>query len=52
VLRAAGEIEITQENIEIKLELDEGDLGFQLLAEEKTAAVISFVYFHQHYLCY
>jgi hypothetical protein len=31
VLRAAGETETTQENIEDWLELDEGDPGFQLL---------------------
>jgi hypothetical protein len=32
VLRAAGETETTQENIQDWLELDEGDPGFQLLA--------------------
>jgi hypothetical protein len=31
VLRAAGETETTQENIQHWLELDEGDPGFQLL---------------------
>jgi hypothetical protein len=31
VLRAAGETETTQENIQDWLELDEGDTGFQLL---------------------
>jgi hypothetical protein len=31
VLRAAGETETTQENIQDWLELDEGDRGFQLL---------------------
>jgi hypothetical protein len=39
-----------QENIQGWLELDEGDSGFQLLAEEEIAAVIHFflIYFHQH----
>jgi hypothetical protein len=40
VLRAAGETETTQENIHDRLELDEGDPGFQLLTEEKIAAAI------------
>jgi hypothetical protein len=31
VLRAAGETETTQENIQDWLQLDEGDPGFQLL---------------------
>jgi hypothetical protein len=31
VLRAAGETDTTQENIQDWLELDEGDTGFQLL---------------------
>jgi uncharacterized protein YehS (DUF1456 family) len=39
VLRAAGETETTQENIQDWLELD-GDPGFQLLTEEEIAAVI------------
>jgi hypothetical protein len=38
VLRAAGETETTQENIQDWVELDEGDPGFQLLTEEETAA--------------
>jgi hypothetical protein len=42
VLRAAGETETTQENIQNWLELDEGDPGFQLLIEEEIAAVIFF----------
>jgi uncharacterized protein YehS (DUF1456 family) len=51
VLRAAGDTEITQENIQDWLELDEGDPGFQLLTEEDISAVIYlFIYFHQHYL--
>jgi hypothetical protein len=33
------------------LQLDEGELGFQLLIEEEVAAVIFFC-FHQHYLYY
>jgi hypothetical protein len=42
VLRAAGETETTQENIQDWLELDEGDPVFQLLTEEEIAAVIFF----------
>jgi hypothetical protein len=38
VLRAAGETETTQENIQDWLELDEGNPGFQLLTEEEIAA--------------
>jgi hypothetical protein len=38
VLRAPGETETTQENIQDWLELDEGDPGFQLLIEEQIAA--------------
>jgi hypothetical protein len=34
-LRAAGESETIQENIQDWLELDEGDPGFQRLAEEE-----------------
>jgi hypothetical protein len=41
LLRAAGETETT-------LQLDEGDLRFQLLTEEEIAPVISFIHFHQH----
>jgi hypothetical protein len=40
VLRAAGETETTQQNIQDWLQLDERDPGFQLLAEEEIAAVI------------
>jgi hypothetical protein len=46
VLRAAVETETMQEN------MDEGDPGFQLLTEEEIAAVIFFIYFHQHNLYY
>jgi uncharacterized protein YehS (DUF1456 family) len=45
VLRAAGETEVTQENIQDWLELDEGDPGFQLLPEEETTTVI---FYYQH----
>jgi hypothetical protein len=45
VLRAAGEIETTQENIQDWLELEEGGPGFQLLTEEEIAAVIFFYLF-------
>jgi hypothetical protein len=44
VLRAAGEIETTQENIQDWLELGEGDPGFQLLTEEEIAAVMLFLF--------
>jgi hypothetical protein len=44
VLRAAGETETTQENIQDWLELDEGDPGFQLLTEEEITAVIYFLF--------
>jgi hypothetical protein len=44
VLRAAGETETTQENIQHWLQLDEGDPGFQLLTEEEIAAVIFFIF--------
>jgi hypothetical protein len=50
VLRAAEEIETTEENIQDWLELDEGDPGFQLLSEEEISAVIAFIYIHQHCL--
>jgi hypothetical protein len=40
VLRAVGETEAKQENIQDWLQLDEGDPGFQLLTEEEIAAVI------------
>jgi hypothetical protein len=40
VLRAAGETETTQANIQDWIELDEGDPGFQLLTEEEIAAHI------------
>jgi hypothetical protein len=40
VLRAAGETEAMQENIQDWLELDEGDPGFQLLKEDEIGAVI------------
>jgi hypothetical protein len=43
VLRAAEEIETTQENIQDWLQPDEGDPGFQLQTQEEIAAVI-FIY--------
>jgi hypothetical protein len=45
VLRAAGETETTQENIEYRFEL-----GFQLMTEEEIATVVFFIYFHQQSL--
>jgi hypothetical protein len=53
VLRAAGETETTQENIQDWLQLDEGDPGFQLVTEEEIATgIFFFTYFHQHYVYY
>jgi hypothetical protein len=53
VLRAAGETETTQENIQDWLELDEGDHGFQLLTKEDIVALMFFsIHFHYHYLYY
>jgi hypothetical protein len=43
VLRAAGETETTQENIQDWLELDEEYPGFQLLTEDETVAVVFFL---------
>jgi hypothetical protein len=43
-MRAAGETETTQENIQDWLELDEGDAVYQLPTEEEIAAVI-FLYY-------
>jgi hypothetical protein len=48
VSRAAGKTATAQENVKEGLELGEDDLGFQLLTEEVTTAVIFFIYFHQH----
>jgi hypothetical protein len=50
VLRAAGETETTQDNIQDWLQLGEGDPGFQLLTEEEIAEIKFFIYFHQHCL--
>jgi hypothetical protein len=48
VLSAAGETETAQVNIQDWLQLDDGDPEIQLLTEEQIAAVIYFIYFHQH----
>jgi hypothetical protein len=45
VLRAAGETETTQANIQDWLQLDEGDPGFQLLTKQEIATVICFYLF-------
>jgi hypothetical protein len=45
LLRAAGETETTEKNIQDWLELDEGDSGFQLLTEEQITVVTSFYLF-------
>jgi hypothetical protein len=42
-LRATGETETKQENIQDWLELDEGDPGVQLLTEEGIAAEIIYL---------
>jgi hypothetical protein len=52
VLRAAGETETTQKNIQDLLHMDEGDPGFQVLTEEEISVVVFFIYFHHHYLYY
>jgi hypothetical protein len=44
VLRAAGETETSQGNIQNWLQLDEGDPGFQFLSEEEIAAVMFFLF--------
>jgi hypothetical protein len=45
VLRAAGETETAQANIQDWLQLDGGDPGFQLQSDEEIAAVIYFYLF-------
>jgi hypothetical protein len=44
VLRAAGETETTQGNIQDWLQMAEGDPGFQLPTEEEIAVVIFFLF--------
>jgi hypothetical protein len=44
VLRATGETETTQENIQDWFQLDEGDPGFHLLTEEEIAAAKYFLF--------
>jgi hypothetical protein len=39
VLRAAGETETTQGNIQDWLQLEDGDLGFRLLTDEEISVV-------------
>jgi hypothetical protein len=51
VLRAAGETETSQENIQDWLQLDEGDPGFQLLTEEEIAPLIFFVFIFASTAC-
>jgi hypothetical protein len=50
VFRAAGETEATQKNVQLWIELDEGDPGFQLLTEDEIAAVIFFNLFSSELL--
>jgi hypothetical protein len=57
VLRAAGQTEATQENIQDWLELDLGEPGFQLLVfvwflNNGSTMTFVFIYFHRHCLCY
>jgi hypothetical protein len=52
VVKAAGETETTQGNIQDWLGLDEGDPGFQLLTKEEIATMIFFIHFHRHSLYY
>jgi hypothetical protein len=51
VLRVAGETETTQGNIQVWLELVEGNPGFQFLTEEDISAVIVllFIYISTNY---
>jgi hypothetical protein len=44
MLRAAGETETTQGNIQDWLQLDEGNAGFQLLTEEEIVIVIFYIF--------
>jgi hypothetical protein len=46
VSKAAGETEITQKKIQVWLELDEGNPGFQLLTEEKITVIIIIIYMY------
>jgi hypothetical protein len=50
VLRAAGEAETTQVNIQDWLELDEGNPGFPLVTEEEIVPMLLYYLFHQHYI--
>jgi hypothetical protein len=56
VLRAAGETETMQENIQDWLQLDDGDPGFQLLAFlwllNKLSIAIFLINFCQYYIYY
>jgi hypothetical protein len=52
-LRAAGETETRQEDIQEWLELDEAGLAFQLLTGgKKCCSEIFYIYFYQHYMYY
>jgi hypothetical protein len=52
VLRATGDTETTQQNIQDWLQLDEGHPGFQLLTEEEIAAndISLFIFFRITYI--
>jgi hypothetical protein len=51
-LRAAGETETAQENIQDWLQLDEEEAGSQLPTREDIAAMLFFIHFYQHCLYY
>jgi hypothetical protein len=52
VLRAGGDTETTQENIQNWLGLYEGEPSFQILTAKEIAAVIFYIYFHPNYIHY
>jgi hypothetical protein len=47
VLRAAGETESTQENVQDCVELLERDSAFRLPTEEDITVVMFYIYFYQ-----
>jgi hypothetical protein len=52
VLKAAGETETTQENIQDWFQLEKVDSGFQLLTKEVITAMMYFCIFISTYLYY
>lgn len=51
-LRAAGETETAQQNIQDWLQLDEWDPAYQFLTGRSCCSDFLFIYFHQHCLYY